>query len=190
IDGRTDIYSLGAVLYELVCGRRLFQGSTEDELIDQILSREPKPPRQINDSIPRRLELVCMHALSKRIGDRYTTAKDMADDLRRIVFPKGPHRHFQIEEQPTATILRVTTEHIDGEKEIASFRDELYRLVERIKAPRVILDFHEVLNFPSGALDPLLVARKKALDRGGELRICGLDEVLTQSIFTGNKIAA
>src|SRR5262249_39984548 len=107
-----------------------------------------------------------------------------------IVFPKGPHRHFQIEEQPTATILRVTTEHIDGEKEIASFRDELYRLVERIKAPRVILDFHEVLNFPSGALDPLLVARKKALDRGGELRICGLDEVLTQSIFTGNKIAA
>jgi hypothetical protein len=81
IDGRTDIYSLGVVLYELLCGRRPFEGKTTDELEDQILHREAKPPRQIRDSISPELERVGLRALSKRINDRYTTAKDMAEEL-------------------------------------------------------------------------------------------------------------
>jgi hypothetical protein len=85
IDGRTDIYSLGVVLYELLCGRRPFTAVTEDELIDQILHREAKPPRQISDSIPRQLERVCLKALAKRIQDRYTTAKDMAQEVLRAI---------------------------------------------------------------------------------------------------------
>jgi serine/threonine protein kinase len=85
IDGRTDVYSLGVVLYELLCGRRLFEVDSEDELEDLILHREAKPPRQINDSIPQELERVCLKALSKRVQDRYTTAKDLAQELFRAV---------------------------------------------------------------------------------------------------------
>jgi serine/threonine protein kinase len=85
LDGRSDIYSLGVVLYELLCGRRPFTATTEDELIDQILYREARPPRQIKDSIPRELERICLKALSKQIGDRYTTAGDLAEELRRTL---------------------------------------------------------------------------------------------------------
>jgi serine/threonine protein kinase len=87
IDGRTDIYSLGVVLYELLCGRRLFEAKTVAELEDQILHREAKPPRQIKDSIPAELERICLKALSKRINERYTTGKDMAEDLQRVFGP-------------------------------------------------------------------------------------------------------
>jgi serine/threonine protein kinase len=92
IDGRTDIYSLGVILYELLCGRRPFEAKTKNELEDQILHREAKPPRQIKDSIPQELERVCLKALSKRVQDRFTTAKDMADELWAAIsaerFPK------------------------------------------------------------------------------------------------------
>jgi serine/threonine protein kinase len=85
IDGRTDIYSLGVVLYELLCGRRPFAAKTVEELEDQILHREAKPPRQIRDSIPQELERICLKALSKRVQDRYSTAKDMAVELYRAI---------------------------------------------------------------------------------------------------------
>jgi serine/threonine protein kinase len=85
IDGRSDIYSLGVVLYELLCGRRPFEASTEDELEDQILHRQARPPRQIRDAIPQELERVCLRALSKRVHDRYTTAKDMAEEISQAL---------------------------------------------------------------------------------------------------------
>jgi serine/threonine protein kinase len=81
VDGRTDIYSLGVVLYELLCGRRPFEAATKDELEDQILHREARPIRQIKDAIPGELDQICLKALSKRVSDRYPTAKDMASDL-------------------------------------------------------------------------------------------------------------
>jgi len=85
IDGRSDIYSLGVVFYELLCGRRPFTGKSLDELQDQILNREAKPPRQIRDTVPQNLESICLKALSKRIQDRYSTAKDMAEELTQAV---------------------------------------------------------------------------------------------------------
>jgi serine/threonine protein kinase len=91
IDGRTDIYSLGVVLYELLCGRRPFEAKTEDELKDQILHREAKPLRQINDSIPQDLERVCLKALSKRVQDRFTTAKDMATEVLGAIASSNNH---------------------------------------------------------------------------------------------------
>src|SRR5262245_51174974 len=85
VDGRSDIFSLGVVLYELLTRRRPCHPPARSELFDQNVTLEPRPPRQWNDAIPRELERICLKALSKRASDRYATAGDMADDLRHFL---------------------------------------------------------------------------------------------------------
>src|SRR5439155_2658541 len=81
VDGRSDIFSLGVVFYELLTGRRPFPADSGDELREQITTFEVRPPRQWQDTIPKELERMCLKALAKRASERYTTAKDLADDL-------------------------------------------------------------------------------------------------------------
>ncbi len=83
LDGRTDIFSLGAVLYECLTGRQPFRGESTSEVLEMVKHVEPRPPRQLDNGIPRELERICLKALSKRVCDRYSTAADMADDLRQ-----------------------------------------------------------------------------------------------------------
>ena len=87
VDGRSDIFSLGVVFYELLTGRRPFIAKATDkdeasnELLDLIATTDARPPRQIDDTIPKELERICLKAMSKRASDRYTTGRDMAEDL-------------------------------------------------------------------------------------------------------------
>jgi serine/threonine protein kinase/formylglycine-generating enzyme required for sulfatase activity len=82
VDARTDVYSLGVVFYELLTGQRPFTGERLEVLLEQIKGQEPRPPRQLDDSIPKELDRICLKALAKRAADRYSTALDLADDLR------------------------------------------------------------------------------------------------------------
>jgi serine/threonine protein kinase/formylglycine-generating enzyme required for sulfatase activity len=90
VDGRSDIFSLGVVLYELLTGRKPFRGDTRAEVMDQIANSEPRPLRQIDDTIPRELERICQKALAKRASDRYVTGRDLADDLRHFLQSEPP----------------------------------------------------------------------------------------------------
>ncbi len=85
IDGRTDIYSLGVILYHMLTGRLPFQTRSISELLRQVREDEPQPPRQLIPGLPRELERICLHAMAKRLEDRYTTAGDMAEDLRVLL---------------------------------------------------------------------------------------------------------
>ncbi|WP_165227342.1 protein kinase domain-containing protein [Aquisphaera insulae] len=82
VDGRSDIFSLAVVFYELLVKRRPFRGENREALLEQVTRHDPRPPRQADESIPRELDRICLKALSKRASERYSTARDMAEDLR------------------------------------------------------------------------------------------------------------
>ncbi|MCO6458566.1 MAG: SUMF1/EgtB/PvdO family nonheme iron enzyme [Pirellulaceae bacterium] len=85
VDGRTDVFSLGVVFYELLTGRRPFRAESRRELLDQISTADVRPPRQLEDAIPKELERICLKALARRPSERYNTCRDLADDLRHFL---------------------------------------------------------------------------------------------------------
>ncbi|WP_422927598.1 protein kinase domain-containing protein [Singulisphaera sp. PoT] len=90
VDGRTDIFSLGVVLYELITGRHPFGYGRREVIMERIATLDPTPPRQFDETIPRELERICLRCLAKRVSDRYATAKDFADDLYHFLEEPSP----------------------------------------------------------------------------------------------------
>jgi hypothetical protein len=100
VDSRSDIYSLGVVLYEMLAGEAPFRGDRR-QLLLQVLDDDPRPPRSVNFGVPRDLEVICLKAMSKAASRRYQTAREMCDDLRRyrqgqpiLARPLGPAKRM------------------------------------------------------------------------------------------------
>lgn len=85
IDARCDVYALGVILYELLTGKPPFRGETAMEIYQKILEEDPIPPTEKNKSVPRDLEVICLHAMAKKRERRYQSSQELADDLGRFL---------------------------------------------------------------------------------------------------------
>ncbi|MBL8861119.1 MAG: protein kinase [Planctomycetes bacterium] len=100
VDHRTDVYSLGIVLYELLTLRRPFDGRTTGEVLRKILDVEPRLVRRDNPRVPRDLEAVCLKAIAKSPDERYATAAELAQDLERFL------GHEAVQARPVSALRR------------------------------------------------------------------------------------
>jgi serine/threonine protein kinase/WD40 repeat protein len=85
VDHRTDVYSLGATLYELLTLKPAFPGDDRQDLLRRLANDDPPPPRRLERSVPAELQTVVLKALAKEPGERYATAGELAEDLRRFL---------------------------------------------------------------------------------------------------------
>jgi serine/threonine-protein kinase len=83
IDERTDVYGLGAILYEILTDQAPFSGPNTLLLLRRVREEAPKPPRQVNAEAPKALEAICLKALAKQPDDRYQTVAELANDVER-----------------------------------------------------------------------------------------------------------
>jgi serine/threonine protein kinase len=88
VDARSDVYSLGVTLYELLTLEPAYNGRNREEVLRQIAFEEPRPPHRLNRSIPAELETIVLKAMAKNPEERYGTALELADDLRRFLEDK------------------------------------------------------------------------------------------------------
>jgi tetratricopeptide (TPR) repeat protein/predicted Ser/Thr protein kinase len=128
VDARSDLFALGALLYECVAGRPAFAGGTVVEIAAQILHVDPPPPSKFNPSVTRSLDRVVLKALAKKPGDRYQTADEFAAALREVRLKVSANGHAR-----TQNIVR------SHDADTAPQHSALVTLSDNLRRPRVSL---------------------------------------------------
>jgi serine/threonine protein kinase len=100
IDHRSDVFSLGAILYEVLTLRRPFEGDTVHQILERVVNEDPPFPKDVRSRMPSELAVICMKALEKQRDRRYASMRDFADDLRRWL------NHEPILAQPSSPMRR------------------------------------------------------------------------------------
>ena len=139
VDARSDVFSLGAVFYEMLTGAVPFHGETYSELVEGIRERDPALPRRVNPAVPGELQNICLKALEKNPADRYASSRELADDLQRFIAGEpvlaSPTTYLRVMTGKIAQHLRElenwTHDHVLSESEVDTFRKLYGRLIER-----------------------------------------------------------
>src|SRR5438552_4068311 len=127
LDRRSDIFSVGIVLYELLTGERLFVGESDFSTLEKVRNVEILPPSAYNRKVPEELERIVLKALAKDVDDRYGNAIDLHDDLQAFMYTAG---EFYSRKELSAWMKRQFSAEIQAE----SVRDEEYRRMSTVPA--------------------------------------------------------
>jgi len=127
VDGRSDLFAVGTLLYESITGRTPFPGSSFIEIAANVLHFEPKPPSKLNSLVPRELDFITMKALAKKPAKRYQSAKELISDLNSV--------KDRLEQKSGQTLIRRST------GSLGSPTGTLSNLSEILQRPRIPITY-------------------------------------------------
>jgi len=152
LDPRTDIFSLGLLVYEMATGRQAFSGGMGGMIIEAVLTRSPVPVRSINPDIPPRLEEIINKALRKDRNQRYQHAADIRTDLQRL--ERDTDSGWRTAEENAESVLTSTTSHLHSSGEQRARNSTAQTAALRPERVSKIIDSLAVLPFENASRDP------------------------------------
>ena len=152
LDPRTDIFSLGLLLYEMATGRQAFSGGTGGIIIEAVLTRSPVPARSVNPDIPPRLEEIINKALHKDRDHRHQHAADIRTDLQRL--ERGTDSVWRAAEENAESALISTRNHLQSTREPKARNSTAQTGALRPERVSKIIDSLAVLPFENASRDP------------------------------------
>jgi len=120
VDARSDLFSIGVVLYESIAGRLPFRGDTPIEICSQVIHLDPPPPSQFNRQVPPELDALTLKALAKHRDARYQSASELLEDLRAVRLPAKVDDQTKVEDQSKAIPVKRDTSVVRASKTLAN----------------------------------------------------------------------